>query len=82
MIATHSQLELAHTEPRLGRDDERPLIASCPICASRRLHYAFSQNDYRVVRCDDAACLFVQEEDGERLVLFAEIDAVIRVIRY
>jgi 2-polyprenyl-3-methyl-5-hydroxy-6-metoxy-1,4-benzoquinol methylase len=74
MIATHSQLEPATAKPRPAHDEERPLIASCPICASRRLHYAFSQNDYRVVRCDDCGLMLLnpQPSPAELRAIYSE----------
>lgn len=49
-------------------------LSSCPICASRRLHYAFSRNGYRVVRCDDCRLMLLnpQPNDTELMQIYSE----------
>lgn len=43
------------------------LLSHCPLCVSRRLRYAFSQNERRAVRCADCQLLFLnpqRDDDG------------------
>lgn len=49
-------------------------LSSCPICTSRRLHYAFSRNGYRVVRCDDCRLMLLnpQPSDTELMQIYSE----------
>jgi hypothetical protein len=37
-------------------------LAECPLCASRRLRYAFSRDDQRAVRCADCRFLFLNPQ--------------------
>jgi SAM-dependent methyltransferase len=53
---------LLEAEPRA----ERPLLAFCPLCASKRLHYVFSHQGYRVVRCADCRLMLLNPQPGER----------------
>lgn len=43
------------------------LLSHCPLCVSRRLRYAFSQDERRAVRCGDCQLLFLnpQKDDGD-----------------
>jgi hypothetical protein len=43
------------------------LLSHCPLCVSRRLRYAFSQDERRAVRCADCQLLFLnpQRDDGD-----------------
>lgn len=61
-----SPLRLAGSDPS-DPSDARPLRSTCPVCESRRLRYAFSHHDYRVVRCADCRLMFLnpQPSDGE-----------------
>lgn len=43
---------------------DRPWIDRCPICDSRRLHYAFSFQGCRVVRCDDCTLMMLNPQPG------------------
>lgn len=38
------------------------LLSHCPLCVSRRLRYAFSQNGRRAVRCADCQLLFLNPQ--------------------
>ena len=43
-------------------DVDRRMIAACPICQSRRLHYAFSRNFRRMVRCAECGLMLVNPQ--------------------
>ena len=43
------------------------LRTECPVCASRRLHYAFSKSSGRLVRCTDCRLLFVNPQSAGAL---------------
>jgi iron(III) transport system substrate-binding protein len=53
--------------------DQRRTVDACPICISRRLHYAFSQYGYRVVRCADCGLLLLnpQPSDAELAAIYS-----------
>lgn len=40
----------------------RLCIDRCPICSSKRLHYAFSFQSYRIVRCDDCSLMLINPQ--------------------
>ncbi|MEP6669099.1 MAG: glycosyltransferase [Chthoniobacter sp.] len=42
-------------------------LAECPLCASRRLRYAFSRDDQRAVRCADCRFLFLNPQPAGAL---------------
>jgi SAM-dependent methyltransferase len=46
-------------------DTQRPMLNACPICESRRLYYAFSHGDYRVVRCADCRLLMLNPQPSD-----------------
>lgn len=46
-------------------DTQRPVLSACPICESRRLHYAFSHHGYRVVRCADCRLLMLNPQPSD-----------------
>src|SRR6201746_883253 len=50
------------------------LLAACPLCASPRLHYAFSRGAYRVVRCADCRLMLLNPQPlgGERFAKAAD----------
>src|SRR5690242_64919 len=48
------------------QDDMRRLLIACPVCQSRRLHYAFSHQGYRVVRCADCRLLLLNPQPSDR----------------
>lgn len=59
----------------------RPAVGCCPVCQSRRLHYAFSipgaaesSDSYRVVRCDDCRLMLLnpQPSDAELETIYGE----------
>jgi SAM-dependent methyltransferase len=58
---------------RTTANDRRPTMNACPICASRRLHYAFSQHGYRVIRCSDCRLLLLnpQPSDAELAAIYS-----------
>jgi 2-polyprenyl-3-methyl-5-hydroxy-6-metoxy-1,4-benzoquinol methylase len=39
--------------------------ADCPVCASRRLGYAFSHAGYRIARCHDCAVMFTNPQPSD-----------------
>ena len=41
------------------------LLTTCVVCAGSRLHYMFSVESYRVVRCDDCGLLMVSPQPGD-----------------
>ena len=41
---------------------------SCPICAGRKIAYAFSHDGYRVCRCDDCTFLFVNPQPPDEVL--------------
>jgi SAM-dependent methyltransferase len=41
------------------------LRSDCPICASRRLRYAFSHEGYRIARCADCAVMFSNPQPSD-----------------
>jgi SAM-dependent methyltransferase len=45
--------------------DERHLFLSCPLCSGRRLYYAFSLQEYRVVRCATCSLLLLNPQPSE-----------------
>lgn len=55
-------------------DDVRPTLLACPICVGKRLHYAFSQHGFRVVRCSDCGLLLLnpQPSPAELRTIHAE----------
>src|SRR6476620_3580704 len=56
-------------------EDERPLVNDCPVCHSRRLHYAFSiggeqqagsrHPSHRVVRCADCSLMLLNPQPSD-----------------
>ncbi|EDY19952.1 glycosyl transferase family 2 [Chthoniobacter flavus Ellin428] len=42
-------------------------LAECPLCASRRLRYAFSRDNQRAVRCADCRFLFLNPQPADAL---------------
>jgi hypothetical protein len=52
------------------------LLSHCPLCVSRRLRYAFSQDERRAVRCADCQLLFLNPQrdhaDAARVSASAE----------
>jgi 2-polyprenyl-3-methyl-5-hydroxy-6-metoxy-1,4-benzoquinol methylase len=53
---------LPDTPPREAADHARPVLAACPLCDGRRLHYAFSVAGYRVVRCAECRLLMLNPQ--------------------
>ncbi|MBX7220720.1 MAG: glycosyltransferase [Blastocatellia bacterium] len=55
-------------------ETQRPVLSTCPICESRRLYYAFSYQEYRLVRCADCALLLFnpQPSDAELAAIYTE----------
>src|SRR5262249_12995375 len=52
------------------RDDRHPLSV-CPTCQSRHLHYVFSHQQYRVVRCADCHMVLLNPQPSD-----AELGAI------
>ena len=52
--------------PSHAEQDMRRLLTACPVCQSRRLHYAFSHQGYRVVRCADCRLLLLNPQPSDR----------------
>ncbi len=52
---------------------EQPRRHDCPLCGSRRICYAFSQDESRVVRCPDCRLMFLnpQPSDAELAAIYA-----------
>jgi glycosyltransferase involved in cell wall biosynthesis/2-polyprenyl-3-methyl-5-hydroxy-6-metoxy-1,4-benzoquinol methylase len=50
---------------------DRPPLSACPICDSRRIYYAFSRQEYRLVRCADCTLLMMNPQPSD-----AELDAI------
>lgn len=40
-------------------------LLDCPVCASKRMHYAFSLQQYRVVRCADCNLLLLNPQPND-----------------
>jgi glycosyltransferase involved in cell wall biosynthesis/SAM-dependent methyltransferase len=45
-----------------------PLIRLCPICEGTRLHYTFSKQEYRFVRCQDCLLMFLNPPPGDQFL--------------
>jgi glycosyltransferase involved in cell wall biosynthesis/SAM-dependent methyltransferase len=58
------------TEP----DSLQPLLSTCPLCDGRQLHYAFSKQKYRVVRCAQCRLMLLnpQPSDEELRRIYTE----------
>src|SRR5687768_3942818 len=52
----------------------RQAVLLCPICGSRRMHYTFSHQSYRLVRCADCRLLLMnpQPSDAELTTIYSE----------
>lgn len=50
-----------------------PRLDACPVCAGRRLHFAFSHQEYRVERCDECGfrCLNPQPSDAQLAAIYS-----------
>jgi SAM-dependent methyltransferase len=60
-------IDLAAPEPAdAAPDSGRQALKACPLCKSRRLHYAFSRFSYRVVRCADCRLLMSNPQPSDR----------------
>lgn len=46
-------------------NDTPNLRADCPVCASRRLGYAFSHAGYRIARCTDCGVMFTNPQPSD-----------------
>ena len=53
------------SEVQTPTGDARPVVMACPICESRRLHYAFSHQGYRVVRCADCSFMLLNPQPSD-----------------
>lgn len=40
----------------------RLIVTNCPVCRSTRLHYLFSVDDYRLVRCEDCSLILTNPQ--------------------
>jgi 2-polyprenyl-3-methyl-5-hydroxy-6-metoxy-1,4-benzoquinol methylase len=56
----------AFREETTGIVDSRYVHVVCPICQSKRLHYAFSAKNFRVVRCDDCGLMLLNPQPTEK----------------
>src|SRR6266702_127447 len=46
--------------------NETPFFRTdCPVCASRRLGYAFSHSDHRIARCTDCGVMFSNPQPND-----------------
>ena len=43
-----------------------PLRSQCPVCDSNRLHYSFSHQSHRVMRCENCALMFLNPQPSDR----------------
>jgi 2-polyprenyl-3-methyl-5-hydroxy-6-metoxy-1,4-benzoquinol methylase len=52
---------------------QRPALAACSVCGSRRVHFAFSFQGYRLVRCAECSLLFLnpQPSDAELAAIYS-----------
>lgn len=68
---SHS-LPTASSPPVSGESpDARRPVGACPVCDGRRLHYAFSAQSHRVVRCADCRLVLLNPQPSDR-----ELDAI------
>lgn len=67
-------MQSAETEIVFKSSSERLFLRACPICGSRKLHYAFSKLDYRLVHCDECEILLInpQPSDAELKLIYDE----------
>src|SRR5215204_5616439 len=67
-MTTHVPIiRLTDTEATFGSMNEQAtetlsFLAACPLCQSRRLHYAFSYQGHRVVRCMDCHLMLLNPQ--------------------
>lgn len=41
---------------------------SCPVCDSKKLHYAFSLEEHRLVRCDDCGYMLINPQPSDEVL--------------
>src|SRR5690349_7020588 len=76
MSSTLTQPAAAAAEPgdaaQAGPRGRRMPVSGCPLCLGRRVHYAFSKDTYRVVRCADCRFMFLspQPSDDELAAIY------------
>src|SRR5262249_59333052 len=63
---------LANSVP-YAPNSQRPALTACSVCASRRVHFAFSFQGYRLVRCAECGLLFLnpQPSDPELAAIYS-----------
>jgi SAM-dependent methyltransferase len=63
---------MRYESPAPSITSERKPLAACPLCAGRRLHYAFSKSGHRVVRCVDCRFMLLnpQPSDAELAAIY------------
>jgi SAM-dependent methyltransferase len=44
---------------------QRPILAACPVCQGKRIHFTFAFQGYRVVRCMECGLLFLNPQPSE-----------------
>ena len=44
----------------------RKTLSACGICGSRRLHYAFSKGEHRIVQCADCRLLMLNPQPSDQ----------------
>jgi SAM-dependent methyltransferase len=66
-VTARTVLDDLRVEPRDRLETaERPLLQTCLLCGSAKLHYAFALQDLRVVRCADCEILALNPQPGDR----------------
>jgi len=48
--------------------NSKNLINACTVCGSRHLHYAFSLEEHRIVRCDDCGFMLINPQPSNEVL--------------